>query len=374
MPSWFTISMGTGVLANSIASIPYDIAAIRVVGCIVFFTNIVIFTLLLAIQTAQLCLYPQIISYMRSHPRRMLHYGAISMALGTIVGGLDRYRFAESSAVVLYLGWSIWWISVVLAVVSATLLAYLLVSKKTQSIEAVTGAWLLLVAPLTVSAASGGIYAEYLPTHLAMIAVIAGYCLLGAGMSLTCSLVVLYLHRITVYKLPARDLVLTSFIPLGPLSQIGVAGMVLGSLSQEIVPQALPQVEPLGATMFHLGIILGLFSWGCSILALLHAVFSVLYQRRSAEIPFNISWWALVFPIGVFTLLTAKLSQMLEIRFFEIAFLLLVAVLFALWLFNIVRTAIGTWTGSIFGISELTQPCECCSAEKTQDEDVLQMA
>ncbi|KAJ2862229.1 Plasma membrane sulfite pump involved in sulfite metabolism, partial [Coemansia asiatica] len=296
---------------------------------------------------------------MHSHPRRMLHYGAIPMALGTIVGGLNRYKFAETSKPILYLGWSIWWISVVLAVFACLLLAYLLVSKKTQSIEAVTGAWLLLVAPLTVCAASGGVFAEYLPMNLSLITIIFGYCLLGAGISLTCSLVILYLHRITVFKLPAHDVVLTSFIPLGPLSQIGVASMALGSLSQEVIPQALPQVEPLGTTMFHLGIITGLFSWGIGILALLHAVFSILYQRRSAKIPFNISWWALVFPVGVFSLLTANLSQMLEILFFEIMFLLLVVVLFALWLFNIVRTVIGTWTGSIFGISELTQPCEC---------------
>ncbi|KAJ2601655.1 hypothetical protein GGF40_001268 [Coemansia sp. RSA 1286] len=206
----------------------------------------------------------------------MLHYGAISIALGTIVGGLNRYKFAENSAAVLYLGWSIWWLSLVLAIGSLVLLGYLLVSEQTQSIEAVTGAWLLLVAPLTCCAASGGIYSEYLPPKLSLLTVITGYCLLGA----------------------------------------------------------------------------------------------VLYQRRSAKIPFNISWWALVFPVGVFSLLTGNLSQTLEIRFFDIVFLLLVAVLFALWLFNVVRTVIGTWTGSIFGICELTQPCECCQAKA----DVSQMA
>ncbi|KAJ2786654.1 Plasma membrane sulfite pump involved in sulfite metabolism [Coemansia interrupta] len=293
----------------------------------------------------------------------MLHYGAISMAMGTVVIGIGSYQYALTSKAALYIGWVLWWVSVVLAVASSILLVYLLVSKQTKSIESVTGAWLLLAAPLTVCAASGGTIAEYLPTNLALLTVVASYFLLGAGMPLTCCLVVLYVHRITVYKLPARDIVLTSFIPLGPISQIGVASITLGRIAQEVVPIALPHVEALGSAMFYAGIIGALVSWGCALFALAHAVFSVIYQQRSSKIPFTISWWALVFPIGVFSRLTVDLSETMQLGFFKVVHLMLVTALLVLWLFNMVRTAVGIWTGSIFGISELTEDCTCCACK-----------
>ncbi|KAJ1721593.1 hypothetical protein LPJ53_003904 [Coemansia erecta] len=293
----------------------------------------------------------------------MLHYGAISMAMGTVVTGIGSYQFALTSVAALYIGWGLWWISVALAAISSVLLVYLLVSKQTKSIESVTGAWLLLAAPLTVCAASGATIAEYLPTNLALTTIVAGYFLLGAGMALTCCLLVLYVHRITVYKLPARDIVLTSFIPLGPISQIGVASITLGRIAQEVVPTALPHIEALGAAMFYVGIIGALASWGCALFALAHAVFSVVYEQRSSRIPFTISWWALVFPIGVFSRLTVDLSQTMQLGFFKVVHLMLVTALFALWLFNMVRTAVGVWTGSIFGISELTGDCKCCACK-----------
>ncbi|KAJ2046458.1 Plasma membrane sulfite pump involved in sulfite metabolism [Coemansia sp. S16] len=209
----------------------------------------------------------------------------------------------------------------------------------TRSIEAVTGAWLLLVAPLTVCAAAGGTLAEYLPSGAAYTTLVCSYCLAGAGVPLTCCVVVLYMHRIAIYKLPAHDAILTAFIPLGPVAQIGVAALTLGLW--------------LGPVLFSLGVVTGLLSWGSTLFWAMHAVFAVAYQRRSGCVPFNISWWALTFPVGVFATLTAGLGDVLELNFFRVCFLLLVGLLVVLWLFNIARTVAGLWTGAIFDIPGL---------------------
>ncbi|KAJ2353691.1 Plasma membrane sulfite pump involved in sulfite metabolism, partial [Coemansia sp. RSA 2618] len=334
MPSWFTVCMGSGILASSIGRIPYEITAIRVL--------------------VQLIMFPGIISFMRHNPRRMLHYGAIPMAFGTVVTGICNYQFGGMSPAVVYITWSIWWISVALAAGASILLICLIVSRETHSIESVTGAWLLLVAPLSVCAAAGGSIAEYLPTNLAYLTLVISYGLLGAGGPLTCCILVLYILRIATFKLPAHDAIITAFIPLGPIGQIGVASLSLGSLASEILPSSVPQLEALGTTMLHVGILVALLSWGSCVFWLAHAVFSVVYQRRSDVIPFNISWWALSFPIGVFATLTASLGDVLEMWYLQVNFLVLVAVLLVLWLFNMARTIVGAWTGSIFGIPSLT--------------------
>lgn len=354
MPSWFTVCMGTGILASCIGRIPYDIHAIRIIGKSIFLVNLVFFVLSTTVLLVQAFMYPHIFQFMRKNPRRMLHYGAIPMSMDTIVTGIVNLKFHKISPVIIYMNWTIWWVSVVLAILTSALMIYLIVSRETRSIENVTGAWLLLVAPLVVCAASGGRIALDLPYSQALVTDIVSYFLTGAGAPLICSILVLYLHRVAMHKLPPHDAILTSFIPLGPVGQIGVAAIALGTRSLEILPYDLPQqVDGLGTALFHIGIVVALCSWGSSIFWAINALFSVFYQRRSASIPFNISWWALTFPLGVFATLTVGLSEALEFRFFNICFLVQVSMLLLLWLFNVVATVIGVCTGKIFTISEL---------------------
>ncbi|KAJ2402788.1 hypothetical protein GGI23_000468 [Coemansia sp. RSA 2559] len=357
MPSWFTVTMGTGILSSCIGRIPYDIGAARIVGIGLFFVNIALlsgFSIMLLVQPL---VNRNIWTYMRLHPRRMLHYGALPMTLGTVVVGLGTYGFYDTSDVMLYVGWALWWMSAMLASLCSMLVMYIAVSRHTASIESVTGAWLLLVSPLGTSATAGACIAQYLPASKAFVTLVVGYGLLGAGAPLTFCVVVLYLHRLTVHKMPPHDAILTAFLPLSPVASIGGSAISLGRAA----PLVLARMEggltaalgSMDAAMLNTGILTALLVWGSCIFWVVHAVFSVIYQRRTNRIPFNISWWALIFPLGVFATLTAEIADLLDLWFFQVCFLALVALLFLLWLFNIVRTLFGVWTGSIFGISEL---------------------
>ncbi|KAJ2896392.1 Plasma membrane sulfite pump involved in sulfite metabolism [Coemansia aciculifera] len=354
MPFWFTVCMGTGILSACLGRVPYNVGVVWWTGVCLFILNIILLLAFIIVLLVQVVVYPEIVSYMQRHPQRMLHYGAIPMSLATVVSGAVGFGFHElSNGSVLYAAWAVWWVAVALAWAAAVLMIYLAVSRATRSIEAVTGAWLLLVAPLTVCAAAGGALAQNLPSSAAYATLLCSYTLAGAGVPLTFCVVVLYVHRVAVHKLPAHDAILTAFIPLGPVAQVGVAALTLGSVAQDVLPQMLPEVAGLGQLLFGLGIVVALMAWGSALFWAAHAVFSVVYQRRSACVPFNISWWALTFPVGVFASLTASLGDALELAFFRVCFLLLVALLLVLWTFNVVRTATGLWTGAIFDIHGL---------------------
>ncbi|KAJ2381635.1 Plasma membrane sulfite pump involved in sulfite metabolism [Coemansia sp. RSA 2611] len=346
MPSWFTVCMGSGILATCIARLPYETPALRVFGLCIFFFNTALLCAFLGLQLAQLLVYPRILAFMRQHPRRMLHYGAIPMSLATVVSGACAFWPSGQLGEFVLVVWALWWVSVVLAAAASLLLLCLIVSRQTHSIEGVTGAWLLLVAPLAVCATAAGAIAEQLPPTAALLTTLIGYCLLGAGAPLTCCIVVLYVLRITTYKLPAPDAIITAFIPLGPIGQIGAAALSLGAVAARVELPAL-----LADLLLCAGILAALLAWGSCVFWLAHAVLAVVYQRRSARIPFNMSWWALTFPVGVFAALTAGLADALELGYLQVNFLVLVALLLVLWLFNIARTVAGAWTGSIFGVS-----------------------
>ncbi|MBL8321138.1 MAG: C4-dicarboxylate ABC transporter, partial [Acinetobacter sp.] len=65
-------------------------------------------------------------------------------------------------------------------------------------------------------------------------------------------------------------------------------------------------------------------------------------------LPFNLGWWGLTFPLGVFTLAMLNLGQQLQIGFFCSAAYALGAVLIGLWLMVAYQTAKGCYRGSLF--------------------------
>ncbi|KAJ2448979.1 Plasma membrane sulfite pump involved in sulfite metabolism [Coemansia sp. RSA 2424] len=358
MPFWFTVCMGTGMLSACLARMPYDVAAIRWTGVGLFALNAVLLVAFLVVLVVQAVVYPETWAYMRRHPQRMLHYGAVPMALATAVTGTLGFGFHEAHRGVLYAAWAAWWVAVALAWAAAVLLVYLAASRATRSIEAVTGAWLLLVAPLTVCATAGAALAESLAGSAAYATLVCSYVLAGAGVPLTCCVVVLYMHRIAAHKLPPSDAILTAFIPLGPVAQAGVAALALGSAAQDLLPQALPaSAEALAPVLYGLGVAAALAAWGSALFWAAHAVFCVAYQHHccttGARVPFGIGWWALTFPVGVFAMLTAALGDALELPAFRVFFVLLVALLLGLWLVIVARTAAGLCTGAIFDIPGL---------------------
>jgi tellurite resistance protein TehA-like permease len=83
-------------------------------------------------------------------------------------------------------------------------------------------AWLLPVVACVVAAASGAIVADVLPDpQYALATLIASYVLWGVGVPLALMLIVVYLMRLMLYKLPAKMVIVSTFLPLGPLGQGG---------------------------------------------------------------------------------------------------------------------------------------------------------
>ena len=93
-------------------------------------------------------------------------------------------------------------------------------------LSTMTAAWLLPVVPTIVAAASGGIVAEVLPNRQrALWTITMSYILWGTGVPLAMATLVIYFERLTLYKLPPREVIVSCFLPLGPLGQGGFAIM-----------------------------------------------------------------------------------------------------------------------------------------------------
>lgn len=189
------------------------------------------------------------------------------------------------------------------------------------ALSTMTAAWLLpIVAPI-VAAASGGIVAEVLPNpQHALWTAITSYILWGTGVPLAMAVLVIYFQRLTVHKLPPREVIVSVFLPLGPLGQGGFAIMQLGKVCMRVFPltNTLPAVVAAGGRpgdiLYVIGWVVALVMWGFAIVWLFFALASI----SRSKFPFNMGWWGFTFPLGVLTVSTTTIGKETGSRFFNV--------------------------------------------------------
>jgi tellurite resistance protein TehA-like permease len=189
-------------------------------------------------------------------------------------------------------------------------------SNPVNSLERITAAQLLpIVAPI-VAAGTGARVAEVLPNYQhALGTVIVCYILWGMAVPLALLVLVIYYQRLAVHKLPPREVIVSCFLPLGPLGFGGFTIMYLGQVARTLFP-AIHFIDPLGGTVAYiLGFLLALIMWGFGLMWLAFALCTIYLSR---PFPFNMGWWGFTFPLGVFSASTLQLGKEMPSMFFKV--------------------------------------------------------
>lgn len=212
-----------------------------------------------------------------------------------------------------------------------------------------TAAWLLPIVATIVSAASGAVVSTELaksnPQH-ALVTIIVSYVLWGCGLPLALMVMVVYFQRLTLVALPPREVIVSVFLPLGPLGQGAFGIMSLGKQAMELFPRThtVPLVPIAGEIAYAVGLFLGLIMWGFGLVWLFFALASIARSR----FPFNIGWWGFTFPLGVFAVATTTLAQELPSLFFKVLGTIFSLTVTLLWVVVVVGTVKRSITGELF--------------------------
>lgn len=94
-PSWFSVSMGTGVVSILLHNLPYNAHWVWYISAVVFCLNIFLFITFSLITITRYVLYPEIWNVMIKHPSQSLFLGCIPMAFSSESSTLlDYFIFA----------------------------------------------------------------------------------------------------------------------------------------------------------------------------------------------------------------------------------------------------------------------------------------
>ncbi|MCB5944398.1 TDT family transporter [Acidocella sp. KAb 2-4] len=348
-PNWFTVTMGTGVLALLLAPYP----ALRLVAEGVWVANIGLFALFTLLYAARWALFPREAALIFAHPVMPMFLGAIPMGFATLINGTVVFAHAYNLALTL------WNIDAALAVLVGLGVPFAMFTRQRHALETMTAVWLLPVVACEVAAASAGGLAPYMPAAQALALVVEGYALWALSVPLAFGILAILFMRLVLHKLPAPEMGVTSWLAVGPLGTGALALLLLGQAAPAALAPA--GLESAATVAQGGGLIGGLIIWAYGAWWLLLAMGMTL-THIPRGLPFNMGWWGFTFPFGVFILATRALAAQTHLAGFALATHGLTALFTLLWLMVAGRTLAGAYSGHLF-----VSPCLLAARAKARE-------
>lgn len=345
-PNWFAVTMGTGILALALPQLPGVGPALHGTGRVLWLLNVGLFGLFSCLYAAQWIRYGREARRIFAHAVMSMFLGTIPMGLATIINGIVTFAAHGPQGMALSVAHALWWLDAFMAIACGVLIPYQMFTRQGHALEQMTALWLLPVVAAEVSAASGGVLAAHLPdSGAAFVMLIASYALWAYSVPLAFAILVILILRLSLHGLPHESMAASIFLTLGPIGTAALALLACGEAAPAILSAR--GLDAVGVAAHGIGVIGAVAFWGFGLWWLLLAL---LVTRRyfKAAPPFNLGWWGYTFPLGVYAVATLKLGVVLNSAFYAAFGSCLVAMLALAWVVVALRTAAGSWKGTLF--------------------------
>lgn len=345
-PNWFTVSMGTGVVALIVSEFPMLKALTWQLGTGLWYFNILLFVLFSVLYGLRWAFYPHEAKQIFQHPSMSLFLGTIPMALATILNGFLKYGQPIYGDTAVQIAQTLWYADVVLALLVAWAVPFAMYRHQEHALQQMTAVWLLPIVACEVAASSGGLLLGHLAADTHAVTILLGsYVLWGVSVLPAFAILTILMLRLVLHKLPDKELAVSSWLALGPIGTAALALLVLGHQAPMLMASL--GLAQLGQLFQQAGILASLILLGFGLWWLGIAVLTTLHHAKQ-DLPFNLGWWGLTFPLGVYTLAILTLAQQLNLAFLYAVGYAFAAILMLLWSLVATKTAHGFYQGHLF--------------------------
>ena len=345
-PNWFTMTMGTGVVALIISEFPFAHDLFWTLGTGLWQFNTLLFCVFSLLYILRWLIYPHEARQIFSHSSMALFLGAIPMGLATVINGFLKYGIALYGDVAVQIAQSLWYLDAILAVLIGIIVPFFMFSQQKHELQTMTAMWLLPIVACEVAATSGGLLLAHLPAGQEAVGILfASYVLWGMSVLPAFGILSILMLRLALHQLPSKELAITGWLALGPIGTGALALLVLGAQAPQVL--AFIQMQQLGVFFQNAGIVASFILLGFGIWWFAIAILTTL-KHAAKDLPFNLGWWGLTFPLGVFTLAVLNLGHQIHVNFIVDAGLAFAAILMLLWVMVMAKTVKGMYQGHLF--------------------------
>jgi C4-dicarboxylate transporter/malic acid transport protein len=342
-PNWFASVMGTGIVANAAALLPFDWPLAKELAIGPWLLAVVLLVAVLAATAVHWARYPERARAHLGDAAMAPFYGCPPMALLTVGAGtllVGAPLIGTHAAVVV--DSVLWGIGTALGLLTAVVVPSLMIRRGDLDPRRTFATWLLPVVPPVVSASTGAALIPHLPSAGLQQAMLLGcYALFGISVLLAALTIALLWFRLIYVDAGPPRMVPTLWIVLGPLGQSVTAAGLLGPHAGELLK------APYGAGLQAFGVVYGLPVWGFAMAWMATAALITLRTARRG-LPFSLTWWSFTFPVGTVVTGTSLLATQTGARVFAWLAICVFALLLVAWGAAFVKTMRSAWTGAAF--------------------------
>lgn len=328
-PGWFAAVMGTGVLSLTTLSLSRQWPVLECAAFGLHLFNLLLFLLLAVPWLTRWLRFPQAALATLNHPVQASFYPTFSIAL--LVLAAQGLAFGHDLALVL----GLWWTGALLTYLFSFVILYRMFLGEHVALDHVTPAKFIPAVGLVVIPVAGGPLLEQLQGPARELALLANVLGLGAGSLMYLSLLGLMIFRKYLHKPALGVLTPTVWIQLAPIGVIPVSLMNL--LAHFSLPGAMETAQ-----------VLALLLWGAGIWWLIMALLMTLAARSRGQLPFALSWWGFIFPLGALVTLSLRLAQVMPLAAAWWGGVLAWVLMLGLWALTLFKTLRGVVSGAVF--------------------------
>ncbi|HGW5131508.1 TPA: TDT family transporter [Acinetobacter baumannii] len=345
-PNWFTATMGTGVVSMILIQLPFAKSFLFMLATLLWQFNIVLFSVFSVLYLLRWLLFPHEAKQIFNHPNMSLFLGAIPMGLATILNGFLSFGIGLYGEVAVHIAQALWYIDVFLALAIAWIVPFCMFSRQNHQLHTMTAIWLLPVVACEVAASSAGMLVAHLSADVhGFHLLLAGYVLWGISVLPAFAILTILMLRMALHQLPEKEVAISSWLSLGPIGTGALGLLLLGEQTQRVfVNVGFPEFAYVFQALGVVGslVLLGFGLWWLGL-----AILTTLRHAKTG-IPFNLGWWGLTFPFGVFILALFNLGHQIEVVFLQYVAVAFSILLLVMWSVVMKKTLAGAYSGKLF--------------------------
>ncbi|MFZ5820236.1 MAG: hypothetical protein ACOYYJ_10060 [Chloroflexota bacterium] len=345
-PGWFASVMGTGVIVIALFVFQSVFPFARGLETFFLLASILIFLILIAPWTLRWFLYLEDVRRDLMHPVSATFFPTMPISLLVIGIALEKTGEAFLAEDLLWGVLQVLWVAG-----SAGILAFALTilndffHRADVQWETSTLGWLIPpVSALLVPVLGISLAARFHGTAWGWVNFTASLIFAGFGSLLFVFVMALVFIRYIFHPMPPAHLAPTLWVGIAPTSILTILALKF-TRPLALYFQATPEIEQ---TLNFLSKPFGVMLWGFALFWFLLALVVTLGVHQKSPLPFALSWWAFVFPVGAFVVSTGVLYQAVPLPFFQWIGVSALVFLLILWLVVAANTLLGVWRGSIF--------------------------